>query len=241
VPEDPLTVYVGAAGGGVWRSRDGGVSFAPVFDKYAQSIGAIRVDPSHPKTVWVGTGETWVRNSVSIGDGVYRSTDGGDTWEHLGLEHSERIARIAVSPKDGDVVYVCALGPLWSTGDERGVYKTTDGGKTWTRALFVDDRTGCADLSMDPQDPRVLYAGMWQVRRWPWAFASGGPGSGLYRSTDGGTTWTRLTAGLPAGDLGRIGVAVAPSRPSVVYAVIEAKETAMKSDHRSSTGMAGMM
>jgi photosystem II stability/assembly factor-like uncharacterized protein len=227
VPEDPLTVYVGAAGGGVWRSRDGGISFSPVFDKYVQSIGAIRVDPSHPKTVWVGTGETWVRNTVSIGDGVYRSTDGGDTWEHLELEHSERIARIEVNPNDGNVVYVCALGPLWSTGEERGVYKTTDGGKTWTRSLYVDDKTGCSDLTMDPQEPRILYAGMWQVRRQAWTFTSGGPGSGLYRSTDGGETWTRLTKGLPEGELGRIGVTVAPSRPSVVYAVVEAKETAL--------------
>jgi photosystem II stability/assembly factor-like uncharacterized protein len=227
VPENPLTVYVGSAGGGVWRSRDGGIAFEPVFDKYTQSIGAIRVDPSHPKTVWVGTGETWVRNTVSVGTGVYRSLDGGDTWDFMGLEHSERIARIAVNPEDGKVVYVCALGPLWSTGGERGVYKTTDGGKTWTRALSVDDRTGCADLTMDPQDPRILYAGMWQVRRWPWTFTSGGPGSGLYRSTDGGTTWTRLTKGLPEGELGRIGVAVAPSRPSVVYAVVEAKESGL--------------
>jgi photosystem II stability/assembly factor-like uncharacterized protein len=227
VPENPLTVFVGSAGGGVWRSRNGGISFEPVFDRYTQSIGAIRVDPSNPKTVWVGTGETWVRNTVSVGTGVYRSLDGGDTWDLMGLEHSERIARIAVSPEDGNVVYVCALGPLWNTGEERGVYKTTDGGKTWTRALYVDDRTGCADISMDPQDPRILYAGMWQVRRWPWTFTSGGPGSGLYRSTDGGTTWTRLTNGLPDGELGRIGVAAAPSRPNVVYAVVEAKESGL--------------
>jgi len=227
VAEHPLTVYVGAAGGGVWRSRNGGISFTPVFDRHVQSIGAIRVDPSSSKTVWVGTGETWVRNSVSIGTGIYRSRDGGDTWEHLGLERTERIARIAVSPTDGNVVYVCATGQLWSDNEERGVYKTTDGGTTWARVLFVDVRTGCADLSMDPEDPRILYAGMWQVRRRPWTFASGGPGSGLYRSMDGGTTWTRLTAGLPEGELGRMAVAVAPTRPNVVYAVVEAKETAL--------------
>jgi len=161
------------------------------------------------------------------GDGVYRTTDGGDTWEHLGLDDSEHIGRIVVDPQNGETVYVCALGHLWSTGGQRGVYRTKDFGKTWENVLKVDDKTGCSDLAVDPQDPNILYAGMWQVRRWPWKFESGGPGSGLYRSMDGGDTWQELMNGLPEGDKGRIAVAPAPSRPSVVYALVEAKKTAL--------------
>jgi photosystem II stability/assembly factor-like uncharacterized protein len=227
VAGDPVTVWVGAASGGVWRSDNAGTTFEPVFDDHTQSIGAIRVDPSNPDTVWVGTGETWVRNSVSVGDGVYRTTDGGDTWEHLGLEATERIAKIEVHPDDPDTVYVCATGRLWSANPERGVYRTTDGGATWELILSVDEDTGCADLDMDPQEPRVLYAAMWQFRREPDYFTSGGPGSGLYRTTDGGASWTELTNGLPTGDKGRIAIAVAPSRPAVVYATVEAAETAL--------------
>jgi photosystem II stability/assembly factor-like uncharacterized protein len=223
----PLTIYVGAASGGVWKSADGGVTFRPVFDEHPQSIGAIAVDPTNSQTVWVGTGESWVRNSVSIGSGVYRTTNGGERWERMGLADSERIARIVVHPRHGDTVFVCATGHLWDGNDERGVYKTTDGGKSWTRALFVNRDTGCSDLAIDPQDPRILYAGMWQFRRRPDFFTSGGPGSGLFKSTDGGETWQALTRGLPDGDKGRVAVAVAPSRPSVVYAVVEAKRTAL--------------
>lgn len=227
VAGDPLTIYVGAASGGVWKSSDSGVTWKPIFDEHTQSIGAVRVDPANPKTIWVGTGETWVRNSVSIGTGVYKSTDAGESWSRMGLADSERIARIEVDPKRSDTVYVCALGHLWNRHDERGVYKTTDGGKSWTRVLAVDADTGCSDLALDPQEPSILYAGMWQFRRYPDFFTSGGKGSGLYKSTDAGATWKRLTAGLPAGELGRIAVAVAPSRPSVVYAVVEAKKTAL--------------
>jgi photosystem II stability/assembly factor-like uncharacterized protein len=233
---EPLTIYVGAASGGVWRSRDGGNSFRSVFDEHTQSIGAVAVDPHNPKTVWVGTGESWTRNSVSIGDGVYRSTDGGDNWEHLGLASSERIARILVNPQDGNTVFVCATGHLWDDSEERGVYRTTDGGKSWKRLLFVNPSTGCSDLAIDPQDPQILYAGMWQFRRFPWAFRSGGPGSGLYKSTDGGETWKPLTQGLPAGLKGRIAVAVAPSRPNVVYALVESRNTAVyRSDDTGAT------
>ncbi len=227
VPGDQLTLWVGAAGGGVWKSVNGGLTFKPVFDEHTQSIGAIAVDPSDSKIVWVGTGESWVRNSVSVGDGVYRTRDGGETWEHLGLEDTEHIARIVVSPKDSATAWVCATGHLWNANEQRGVFKTTDGGKSWKKVLYVDEDTGCSDLAADPQEPRILYAGMWQFRRSPSFFNSGGPGSGLYRSTDGGETWKRLEDGLPKGELGRIAVAVAPSRPSTVYAVVESKETAL--------------
>jgi photosystem II stability/assembly factor-like uncharacterized protein len=227
VAEEPLTIYVGAASGGVWRSKDGGVTWKPVFDEHAQSIGAIAIDPKNPKTVWVGTGESWTRNSVSVGDGVYKSTDGGDSWQRVGLEKSERIARIQVNPADGNTVWVCATGHLWDSHEERGVYKTTDGGKTWKRVLYADADTGCSDLSVDPQDPAILFAGLWQFRRTPWSFYSGGKGSGLYKSVDGGETWRELEAGLPAGEKGRIAVAVAPSRPSVVYALVESEKTAL--------------
>jgi photosystem II stability/assembly factor-like uncharacterized protein len=227
VATSPLTIYVGAASGGVWKSIDGGVVWKPIFDEHIQSIGAIAVDSKNPKTVWVGTGESWTRNSVSIGDGVYKTTDGGDSWQRVGLPDSERIARIRVSPAEGDTVWVCATGHLWNSHQERGVYKTTDGGKSWKRVLYVDADTGCADLAVDPQDPAILYAGLWQFRRTPWSFHSGGKGSGLYKSTDGGETWHPLTRGLPAGAKGRIAVAVAPSRPSVVYALVESEKTAL--------------
>jgi photosystem II stability/assembly factor-like uncharacterized protein len=236
VPTRPLTIYVGAASGGVWKSIDAGTSFKPVFDEHTQSIGAITVDPTDPKTVWVGTGETWVRNSVSVGDGVYKSTDGGDTWQHLGLTDSERIARIVVDPKQHDTVYVCATGHLWNANAERGVFKTTDGGKSWKKVLFVDEGTGCSDLAIDAQETHVLYAGMWQFRRSPDFFTSGGKGSGLYKSTDGGETWNELKNGLPSGEKGRIAVAVAPSRPSRLYALVEAKETGLyRSDDMGGT------
>jgi len=219
-----LTVYVGAAGGGLWKSVDSGTTFKPVFDKQpTQSIGSIAIDSSNPQTVWVGTGESWTRNSVSVGTGLYRSRDAGDNWELMGLPDSEHISRVLVDPKDTNVVYACALGHLWNSNEERGVFKTGDGGKTWKRILYVDDKTGCAEMAMDPQSSNTLYAAMWQVRREPWTFTSGGPGSGLFKSTDGGTTWHPIRKGFRDGDLGRIGVAVAPSKPSRLYAVVEAK------------------
>jgi photosystem II stability/assembly factor-like uncharacterized protein len=226
-PGKPLTVYVGSAGGGVWKSVDDGTTFKSVFDDHTQSIGAVAVDPSNPQTVWVGTGESWMRNSVSVGDGVYKSTDGGDSWTNVGLADSEHVARIVVDPKASDTVYVCATGHAWNANSERGVYRTTDGGTTWKRVLYVNDDTGCSDIAIDPQQPTILYAGMWQFRRYPDFFTSGGPGSGLYKSTDGGDTWTELKSGLPPGEKGRIAVAVAPSRPSRLYAVVEAKQTGL--------------
>src|SRR5712675_2317775 len=218
-----LTVYVGAASGGVWKSVNGGTTFKPVFDKQpVQSIGAIAIDPKNPKTVWVGTGESWTRNSVSYGDGVYKSTDGGDNWTNLGLPNSERIAKIAIDPSDTNTVYVCVPGKLWSDSDDRGVYKTADGGKSWTKVLKGPNvSTGCSMLSMDRANPKTLYAGMWDFRRKGWTFRSGGEGpgapsgSGLFKSIDGGTTWQSLTstsaAGLPAKPWGRVAVALAPS------------------------------
>ena len=219
-----LTIYIGSASGGVWKSRDGGTTFKPIFDKQPSlSIGSIAVDPSNPQTVWVGTGESWARNSVSVGTGVYRSRDGGDNWESVGLPDSEHVSRIVIHPKDGNTVYACALGHLWSSNTERGVFKTNDGGKTWNKILFRNESTGCAEMAMDPQDSNVLYAAMWDVRREPWNFRSGGPGGGLFKSTDGGAAWHELRKGLPEGDLGRIGVAVAPSNHLRVYAVVEAR------------------
>lgn len=219
-----LTIYVGSASGGVWKSVDGGTTFKPIFDKQPSlSIGAVAIDPSNPQTVWVGTGESWVRNSVSVGTGVYRTRDGGENWEAVGLPDSEHISRVIVHPKDGNTVYACALGHLWNSNAERGVFKTTDGGKTWNKLLYRNDSTGCAEMAMDPRDPGVLYAAMWDVRREPHNFRSGGPGSGLFKSTDSGATWRELRKGLPQGDLGRIGIAVAASNHARVYAVVEAK------------------
>jgi photosystem II stability/assembly factor-like uncharacterized protein len=225
--DSPSTIYIGAASGGVWKSTDNGTSFKPVFEENTQSIGAIAIDKANPQTVWVGTGESWVRNSVSVGTGVYKTTDGGATWNNVGLADSEHIARIAVDPKKSDNVFVCATGHAWNANEERGVFRTTDGGKTWKKVLYVDANTGCSDVSIDPGDSSILYAGMWDFRRQPDFFRSGGPGSGLYRSTDGGETWQRLTQGLPSGQFGRIAIGIAPSRPSTVYALVEAKKTAL--------------
>ncbi|HSN87002.1 MAG TPA: hypothetical protein VL025_09610 [Thermoanaerobaculia bacterium] len=229
-PANPDVVYVGAATGGVWKSVNGGLTWDPVFDDQpVAAIGAIAIDPSNPDVVWVGTGEGNPRNSVSVGDGVYKSNDGGRTWQRAGLEKTERIHRILLDPRNPRVAYAAALGQAWGENPERGVFKTEDGGKTWRRVLYVDERTGAADLVIDPENPNKLFAAMWDYRRWPWSFRSGGPGSGLYVSHDAGETWRRLTEdnGLPKGTLGRIGLAIAPSDPRIVYALVEAEESAL--------------
>ena len=219
--DDPFTIYVGTGGGGVWKSQDAGLNFKSVFDKHEQSIGCITVDQSNSQIIWAGTGEINTRNSVSYGSGLYKSTDGGETWKNMGFQDSERIAEVRVHPTDSDIVYVAVLGHLWSDHKTRGLYKTTDGGKNWEQLLYVDEKTGCIDVDLDPQNPDIVYAAMWQVRRWPYFFESGGPGSGLYKSTDGGKNFRELREGLPAGNLGRIDLDIAPSRPNRVYAIVE--------------------
>lgn len=225
-PTNTKVIYAGTAGGGVWKSNDGGATFVPIFDDYAQSIGVVKLDPKDPdQTIWVGTGETWTRNSVSVGDGLYKSTDGGSNWNEIpGFENSERIASIAINPNNTNEVYVGVLGALWSDSEDRGVYKTTDGGKSWSKILYVNPSTGAADVIMDPKNPNILYASMWEFRRTAWGFNSGGPNSALYKSTDGGKNWNKIHNGFPAGDLGRIAVQVAPSDSSIVYAVLETED-----------------
>ncbi len=232
----PIILYVGTASGGLWKSANGGVKFKPIFDDYTQSIGAIRIDPLHPDTVWVGTGEPWTRNSVSIGEGIFKTTDAGESWTRMGLEKTERIGRIVIHPENTDIVYVAALGPLWNDSEERGIFKTTDGGKTWEKVFYINQSTGCSDIDIDPSNPDILYAGMWDFRRQPWTFRSGGPGSGLYKSTDGGTTWQKLSKNLPQGETGRVSVSVSPVTPNIVYALIESKESALylSEDHGAS-------
>ncbi len=224
VDNNPQIIYIGAAGGGVWKSKNGGTTFKPVFDKYPQAIGAICIDPKKPETVWVGTGEPWVRNSTSIGQGVYKTTDGGDNWKLTGLEETERIGKIVVSPDNSDVVYVAALGHLWGPNQERGLFKTTDGGKSWEKILYIDENTGCADVAVDPKNPEIIYAAMWEFRRKAYTFNSGGKGSGLYKSIDGGKTWKKLTKDLPKGELGRIAIDISPVNTNLVYAVIESEK-----------------
>ena len=225
VASDPKVLYVGAANGGVWKTANGGTSFKPVFDKYTQSIGAITIDQAKPETVWVGTGEAWVRNSTSVGTGIYKTKDGGDNWQLMGLPKSERIGKIVIDPKNSDVVYVAVLGALWNASEDRGLYKTTDGGATWKKILYVDADTGCTDVVIDPQETSIVYASTWQFRRYPWKFESGGAGSGIHRSTDGGATWEQVKEGLPQEKLGRIALALAAGRPGTVYAAVESTKS----------------
>jgi hypothetical protein len=227
VNRDPRTIYIGTAGGGIWKTRTGGNTFEALFDKYPQSIGAIAIDQKHPDTVWAGTGESNMRNSVSVGLGIFRSTDGGRNWVKMGLENSEHISKIIIHPTDPNVLFVSVPGKLWSDGPDRGLYKTTDGGKTWSKILYTDEKTGCADVIMDPRNPDILWASMWQFRRTPYSFVSGGPGSALFKSTDGGKTWRKITSGLPKSEFGRIAMTLAPSEPDHLLAIVESDNTGL--------------
>jgi len=225
---NPNLIYVGTAGGGLWKSEDRGITWNPVLDDHpVSSIGALAIDQTNPDIVWVGTGESKVRNSVGVGRGVFRTTDGGRSWKCMGLEKTEKIGAILIDPVHSGTIYVGALGPTWNDSKERGVFKSTDAGKTWGKILFVDERTGVADMAMDPVNPEKILVAMWEHRRFPWIFQSGGPGSGLHLTVDAGKTWKKLTEkeGLPKGDLGRIGLAFAPGRPGIAYALVEAKKS----------------
>ncbi|WP_224484629.1 VPS10 domain-containing protein [Robertkochia aurantiaca] len=230
VTDDPDVMYVGTASGGLWKSTSGGVDWKPIFDEQpTASIGAVAVQQSNPSVIWVGTGEGNPRNSLNGGYGVYKSLDGGKSWTSMGLEETRHIHRVIIDPTDPNTVYVGAIGSPWGEHEQRGVYKTTDGGKTWKKVLYVNERTGAADLVMDPTNPNKLFAAMWEHKRDPWFFKSGGEGSGLYVTHDGGETWKELTEkdGLPKGDLGRIGIAVSKNKPNIVYALIESKKNAL--------------
>ena len=223
---DPVkrsTWYVAASSGGVWKTENAGTTWKPIFDNYGSySIGTVAIDPNDRFTIWVGTGENNSQRSVGYGDGLYKSVDGGNSFEKVGLDESEHIARVVVDPRDSDVVYVAAQGPLWSEGGDRGLYKTMDGGETWEPVLQVDEHTGVTDLVMDPRNPDVLYAASYQRRRHVWTLINGGPGSGIYKSTDAGASWRKINKGLPSGDKGRIGLAISPINPEILYAIVEA-------------------
>jgi photosystem II stability/assembly factor-like uncharacterized protein len=222
---NPSIIYVGTASGGVWKTSNNGVTWIPVFDNQeTSSIGDVTISQANPDIVWVGTGEPNNRQSSSWGNGVYKSQDGGSTWSHMGLRETHHIGRIIIHPANPDIVYVAALGHLWGPNKDRGLFKSNDGGKTWTNTLFIDENTGCVDVAMDPENPHILYAAAYQRRRTGWGFNGGGQGSGLYKTTDGGESWFRLTNGLPQGNTGRIGIDIHRSLPDIVYAIIEHRE-----------------
>jgi photosystem II stability/assembly factor-like uncharacterized protein len=224
-PKDKGRWFVASASGGVWKTENAGISWKPVFDgEGSYSIGCVTIDPRNSNVVWVGTGENNAQRSVGYGDGVYRTEDGGKSWKNMGLKHSEHIGKILVDPRDSNVVYVAAQGPLWNSGGDRGLYKTTDGGKTWNAVLSISENTGVTDVVMDPRDPDTLVAAAWQRRRHVYTLIGGGPESGLHKTTDGGKTWKKITSGLPKEDMGRIGLALAPSDPDTLYALVEVAE-----------------
>ena len=236
---EPNTFYSGSVGGGVWKTTNAGRTWAPIFDSTGvASIGAIAVAPSNPDVVYVGTGEADMRDSIAFGDGMFKSTDAGKTWRRIGLESTRQIGKIIVHPRDPAVVYVAALGHVYGSHPDRGVYRSRDGGTTWEKVLFKDENVGAIDLAFDPSNPQIVYAAMWSVRRPPWFIyaPANGPGGGLYKSTDGGTKWTQLTNGLPVEGLGRMGIAVAPSNPRRIFVVADAKEGGLfRSDDAGAT------
>ncbi len=224
-PKNKFEYYVGVASGGVWKTVNDGTTWTPVFDgEGSYSIGWVALDPNDSSVVWVGTGESNSQRSVSYGDGIYRSVDGGKSWENLGLKKSEHIGRVVIDPRDSKVVYVAAEGPLWGAGGDRGLYKTTDGGKNWKAVLTISENTGVVDVAIDPSNPDIVYAAAYQRRRHVFTLIDGGPESAIYKSTDAGATWNKLKSGLPSVDMGRIGLAVSPADPNVVYATIEAAD-----------------
>ncbi|VAW25371.1 FIG00651127: hypothetical protein [hydrothermal vent metagenome] len=236
VTKSPNIIYVGSASGGLWKSESGGINWKPIFDKYGpMSIGSIAIQQSNPDVIWIGTGEGNPRNSLTGGYGLYKSLDAGKTWKLMGLEKTRNIHKIIIDKDNPNTVYVGAIGSPWGEHPERGIFKTTDGGKTWAKSLFVNNKTGCADLVVDPNNPNKLIAAMWEHQRKPWTFKSGGQGSGLYITYDGGENWKKLTNkdGLPEGNLGRIGIAIAPSNTKIIYALVEAKKNAL---YRSEDG-----
>ena len=228
INNEPRTLYIGTAGGGVWKTTNAGISFKSVFDKYCQSIGALAIDQQNPKTVYVGTGESNMRNTVSVGDGLFKTTDGGENWSRIpGFDSTEHISKIIINPKNSNIIYVACPGPLWSDSKNRGLYKSSDGGKTFDKILYVNEKTGCADIAVDPNNPETIYASTWQFRRTPYSFNSGGMGSGMFKSTDGGKTWNNLTEGLPNKPFGRAAITLAPSAPENLLAIVEAEKTGL--------------
>ncbi len=224
-PGDHSRYFVGAASGGVWKTTNAGTTWVPVFDhEGSYSIGTVVLDPKNPLTVWVGSGENNSQRSVSYGDGVYRSDDGGKSWKNVGLKASERIGKIVIDPRNSDSVYIAAQGPLWGPGGDRGLFKTTDGGKTWKNILSISENTGVTDVVIDPNNPDTVYAASYQRRRHVWTLINGGPESAIHKSTDAGATWNKLRAGLPTVDMGRIGLAISPVDTNVVYATVEAAD-----------------
>ncbi|MGH9477180.1 MAG: hypothetical protein ACRD1C_12740 [Terriglobales bacterium] len=226
--QNPNIVFIGTASGGLWKSSDGGNAWQPVFDHEKDlSIGAVSVAPSNPAIVWVGTGEANNRQSATWGDGVYKSLDGGQTWQSMGLDDTQSIGRIAIDPNNPNVVYVAALGHLWGPNPQRGLFKTTDGGKTWNKVLFISDNTGVSDVRINPLSPNIIYAAAYEHRRTPWGYNGGGPEGGVYRSQDAGATWTKLANGLPTGNIGRIGLSIYAKGPNIVYALVESEKSGL--------------